>query len=268
MVDEGTKLELLAMAAQPVLICLLGGFRILKGGADMPVRSGGKTAMLLSNLALSERHCASRESLIETLWPDADVARSGHALNSLVYSLRQQLSDALAGAPPVIYRAGTYELNVDAGVGVDVVHFDALARNAERQLREGDMTAAVRSWRQAVAFYQGDVCTVDDGVRTIVQRERLRAVYLSLLGRLADRSFGERDYRAALDHALRLLSHDPCREDAHRLTMRCHVRIGERAQALRQYRLCQQILALEFDARPEPATEALFEQVRLDPADV
>jgi DNA-binding SARP family transcriptional activator len=268
MVDDLTNLQLLAMAAEPVLICLLGSFRVLKGGADVRLRSGGKTAMLLSSLALSERHCASRESLIETLWPDADVARSGHALNSLVYSLRQQLGDALAGAPPIICRAGTYKLNVDAGVGVDIVHFDALVRTAERHLRKGDMTAAVRSWREAVAFYQGDVCAVDDGVRTIVQRERLRAVYLSLLGRLADRSFSERDYRTALDHALRLLSHDPCREDAHRLTMRCHVRLGERAQALRQYRVCERILATEFDARPESQTDELFERVRLDPASV
>jgi DNA-binding SARP family transcriptional activator len=48
--------------------------------------------------------------------------------------------------------------------------------------------------------------------------------------------------------------------------MRCHVRRGERSQALRQYRLCQQILRAEFDAAPEPATEALFEQVRLAPS--
>jgi hypothetical protein len=34
---------------------------------------------------------------------------------------------------------------------------------------------------------------------------------------------------------------------------------------LRQYRLCESILAGEFDAAPEPATHALFERIRLDP---
>jgi DNA-binding SARP family transcriptional activator len=268
MMDDSADLALAVVAAKPVFICLLGSFRLLKAGAGVPVRSGGKTATLLSSLALRDRHSASREALIETLWPDADASRSGHALSSLVYALRQLLSDALAGASPIVYSGGAYELNIDAGVGVDIVQFDDLARTAERQLREGDTTAAVRYWRQAVALYHGDVCTVDDGVRTIVQRERLRALHLSLLGRLADQSFRKRDYAATLDYALRLLSHDPCREDAHRLTMRCHVRLGERAQALRQYRVCEQILASEFDARPEPATAALFEQVRLDPAGV
>jgi hypothetical protein len=50
--------------------------------------------------------------------------------------------------------------------------------------------------------------------------------------------------------------------------MRCCVRSGERAQALRQYRLCVDILRSEFDALPEPATVALFDQVRRDPGSV
>jgi DNA-binding SARP family transcriptional activator len=254
-------------STEPVLICLLGSFRVVKAGADMSVRCGGKTAVLLSSLALRDRHRASRESLLETLWPQAEVTRSAHSLNSLIHALRQTLGDVLAGASPVIYSAGGYELNVSAGVGVDITHFDALVGIAERQLRAGDSDAAMRSWRRAVALYHGDICAVDD-VRAVVQRERVRAVYLSLLGRLADKYFRECDYRAALDYALRLLAHDPCREDAHRQVMRCHVRLGERAQALRQYRICQQILAAEFEARPEPLTNALFDRVRLDPAAV
>jgi hypothetical protein len=50
--------------------------------------------------------------------------------------------------------------------------------------------------------------------------------------------------------------------------MRCHVRRGERAQALQQYRVCVDLLRTTFRAKPEPATVALFEQVRLDPGSV
>jgi DNA-binding SARP family transcriptional activator len=252
---------------EPVLICLLGSFRVVKVGADVPVRSGGKTATLLSSLALRDRHRASRESLLEMLWPETEATRSAHSLNSLIHALRQMLGDVLAGAPPVIYSAGAYELNESAGVGVDISHFDALAGMADRQLRAGDSHAAVGSWRRAVALYHGEISGAGD-TRAIVQRERVRALYLSLLGRLADQCFRECDYPAALEYALRLLSDDPCREDAHRLVMRCHVRLGERAQALRQYRVCQQILAAEFEARPEPLTSVLFDRVRLDPANV
>jgi hypothetical protein len=44
--------------------------------------------------------------------------------------------------------------------------------------------------------------------------------------------------------------------------------MGERAQALRQYRTCQQVLAAEFSACPEPLTDELFERVRLHPDSV
>lgn len=50
---------------------------------------------------------------------------------------------------------------------------------------------------------------------------------------------------------------------------RCgRLRRDQRAQALHQFRVCQSILSAGFDAAPEPATIALFEQIRLDPADV
>ena len=60
----------------------------------------------------------------------------------------------------------------------------------------------------------------------------------------------------------RLLARDSCREDAHRLVMRCYVKRGERAAALRHYQVCADLLRVEFDASPEPATVALFEQIR------
>jgi DNA-binding SARP family transcriptional activator len=47
--------------------------------------------------------------------------------------------------------------------------------------------------------------------------------------------------------------------------MRCHVRLGERAQAFRQYQICERMLAEEFGVRPEPLTVSLFEQVRTSP---
>ena len=252
------------MIEQPVLICLLGSFRVMKVGTEVHMRSGGKTAMLLSSLALGNHYRVSRQSLLSTLWPDSEEGRAAHAVSSMIHALRESLGDALAGAPPVVYTGGAYELNVDAGVGVDIACFDALASAAERQLRAGDTATAIRLSSQAVDLYRGDVCAIDD-MRAIIERERLRALYLSLLGRLADECFGQLDYAEALRYARRLLSHDPCREDGHRLVMRCHVRLGERAEALRQYRICWQILVTEFDARPEPLTDALFERVRLDP---
>jgi DNA-binding SARP family transcriptional activator len=66
----------------------------------------------------------------------------------------------------------------------------------------------------------------------------------------------------------RLLADDPCREDAHRLAMRCYMQRGQRAMALHQYHVCVDILRMEFDASPEAATTALFDQIRLQPESI
>jgi DNA-binding SARP family transcriptional activator len=252
------------LEARPVLICLLGDFRVLKAGTEMSMRGAGKTAMLLTLLALGEGHRVSRRALLGALWPDSEEPRGSHALSSMLHGLNEQLSDALDGAPPIVHRSGACQLNVKAGVGVDTAHFDALVRTAEAHLRAGNARAAMAASAAAVKLYRGDVYACDD-LRAVVERERLRALHLSLLSRLADERFEHRQYVGALDYAGRLLAADPCREDAHRLVMRCHVRLGERAQALRQYRTCARILDVEFGVGPEPLTDALFEQIRSAP---
>ena len=184
---------------RPVLICLLGSFRVIKAGVDVGMRAGGKTAALLTNLALSEHHRVSRRSLLGVLWPDTDESQAAHALTSMVHTLRDSLGDVLAGAAPVVYRAGAYELNIEAGVGVDVAHFEEFDRAADRFLQAGETTAGVRSL-QAIDLYHGDICTSDD-VSAVIERERLRALHLSLLSRLADEYFRRREYAEALSYA-------------------------------------------------------------------
>ena len=167
----------------------------------------------------------------------------------------------------MINEGGAYRLNSEAGVGVDLARFEALALLGDRQRRAADDVAASSAYEAAIALYQGDLCGGSD-LNAAIERERLRALYLTLVARLADFYQQQGDLTAALGHALRVLHLDPCREDAHRLAMRCYVRLGERAQALRQYRLCERILRTEFDMAPEAATRALFDLVRRAPEQV
>jgi DNA-binding SARP family transcriptional activator len=250
-----------------ILICLLGSFRLLKGDVPVAVRDGGKTAMLLSSLALRDAYGARRDTLLETLWPDSPSALASQSLNSLLYNLHRLLGDALGGAAPVLREGSAYRLNTERGMSTDVTRFEALAAVGNRQAADINLDAAVISYRRAIELYRGDLSTGTD-VQSVLQRERLRAMYLTMLARLADYYYAQSEYATCLENALRLLGTDPCREDAHRLVMRCYVRCGERAQALRQYRVCESIIQTEFDAEPEPLTAALFDQVRHDPSSI
>lgn len=247
----------------PILICLFGSFRLLKERRPVAMRSGGKAEALLASLAFRHEAGMPREALLDALWPDSDADLAGQSLNSLVYGLHRLLGDVIDDAPPVLHEHGSYRLNTPAGLAVDLACFERLAQDGEQQARAGDRAGAAALNRRAVDLYCGDLVGTD--LQALVERERLRASYLNLLAQLADHHFGAADYAGCLEYAARILLYDPCREDAHRLLMRCHVRRGERAQAFRQFRLCREILRAEFEAEPEPATLRLFEQVRLEP---
>jgi DNA-binding SARP family transcriptional activator len=254
-------------ALPPVLLCLLSQFRLFKLGEPLAVRSGGRTEALLCSLALVRGHGIRRETLIDKIWPGTAPDLAGQSLNSLVHSLCKLLRDALAGEPPILHKGGCYRLNLEAGVVVDVMRFESLLRAGDRQVALGDSETAMAVYGRAVELYDGDLYTSTD-VFAVVERERLRALYLTALARLAECSLQSLDYIAGLDYAFRLLASDPCREDGHRLVMRCYMHRGERAQALRHYHLCRQILRTEFNVVPEPATTELFEQIRSRPGSV
>jgi DNA-binding SARP family transcriptional activator len=258
---------LMVLRAAPVAICLLGGFRLLKLGDPVSVRPGGKLQALLSVLALRRMVGVPRDELIGAIWPEVETGLGGQSLNTLVSSLNRSLGDALDGQPSIVHVGGRYRLNQEAGIGIDVAWFDDAVADGDRRSRSGDVSGALRSYRAAIDMYIGDLGLAAI-VEHVIERERLRARYLDLRAQLADALFASGDYAAARDNALDLLAHDPCREDAHRMAMRAYVRLGQRAQALRQYTLCRNVLAQEFDAPPEPLTEALFELVRLRPAEV
>jgi DNA-binding SARP family transcriptional activator len=252
---------------EPIFIGLLGSFRLFKAGHPLTLRNADKTRGLLCNLALQEHFAAPREQLLHNLWPEAQDGSANQSLNSLVYSVHKLLGDALGGAAPVIYADGYYRLNVEAGIAVDVTRFETLVHTGLRLMRSGQHDAAIHAYAQAVQLYRGDLCRVSD-IQSLVLCESLRAQYLSALAEVADHYYAAQDYSACLSYAQRLLASDPCREDAHRLMMRCYVRQGQRAQALHQYRICEDILRTEFDVAPEAATMALYHQIRLQPDSV
>jgi DNA-binding SARP family transcriptional activator len=248
-------------AAAPVTICVLGPFRVLHGASPLRLRCRGKTDLLLATMAADHARGLARDELVARLWPDHDSARARQALHSLIHSLHRAFDAPLAGAPPVVFAAGLYRLNAEAGVAVDAARFDALADRGGAAERAGSHGRAMAAYAEAAALYRGDL-SVGDDYRALVERERLRARYCRLLRRLAADRRDAGDHAGSLAYAYRLLASEPCCEPTHRLIMRCLVSRGERAEALRQYRLCEEVLRAEFDAEPEAETVALYEHIR------
>jgi DNA-binding SARP family transcriptional activator len=254
-------------ASWPIMLRLLGNFRLLQAGQLVPVRAGGRTEALLAHLGLQYGRRVPREQLVQMLWPASDLAHALHSLNTAVYTLHKLLGPALRGAAPVMHADGYYRLNVEAGIRVDVACFDHLVHAGDQHARAGDHASALSAYQKAAELYRGDLC-LGAGTQTIIERERLRASFLTLLTQLADHEYRACNYSPCLEYLWQLLARDTCREDAHRLVMRCYVRRGERAAALHHFLLCEDILRNECAVEPEQATVELLEQIRCRPESI
>lgn len=96
----------------------------------------------------------------------------------------------------------------------------------------------------------------------ITQREWLRRECGGVLRRLA-RYYGEtKAYEQAIHYARQWLELDPLQEPAHRMLMRLYAANGQRAEALRQYQACVDILDAELATPPENETTWLYEAIK------
>lgn len=115
--------------------------------------------------------------------------------------------------------------------------------------------------REAVELYRGDFLDgfYDDWI--LNERYRLETLFSEALARLMASHEAREEHDAALAAALRLLDHDPLREDAHRAAMRAYCRLGQRNAALAQYRRCREIMVEELGAEPMAETNELFRDI-------
>ena len=252
----------------PIMISLLGSFKLTSYNKLAPISNGSKFESLLVCLALDQQRCVSRSQLLEQLWPASDLALAGQSLNSLIYQLNKLTKQFSKPINLINHEGGYYSLNRSEHVGIDIDYFDTWRAEGARLFDQGEDERGIAYYERALALYQGDLSGDESNIQTVIERERLRAAFLDLLASLADSAYSHDNSTNALAYIHRLLRHEPCREDAHRLAMCCYVRLGKRSQALRQYQFCCQLLAVEFDAKQEAATETLFHQIRLDPASI
>jgi DNA-binding SARP family transcriptional activator len=83
-----------------------------------------------------------------------------------------------------------------------------------------------------------------------------------ILDRLSRYYFKEKSYMTCINLCQKILAKDNCREDSHRLMMRCFFRQRQRNLALRQYDLCVETLKRELDVLPMKETVALYHKIR------
>ena len=237
-------------------IYLVGNIRaVAPGGVDFLPR-GRKTRGLLACLCLAQGERVSRSRLVGLLWD-----RSGEAQARM--SLRQSLSElnsivnryvpALVEIERDSVRIDVRKCWVDA-LAILYASADAAAQTStlvepysERLLDDLDgITASFDQWLAA------ERTRFEDHVRKILEAE---------LDRLTEQD-AKPEMRAAA--ARRLINFEPTHEGAVRSLMRAFAQMGDRAQAIREFERCRQMLQRMLDLPPCKETVAVYEAIRIE----
>jgi predicted ATPase/DNA-binding SARP family transcriptional activator len=199
---------------------------------------GPKAAALVAYLAVEG--ISSRERVLGQLWPESSQKKAQGSLRYLLHSLRKSVSDLID--------TDTQSLALNEGARVDILQLSQAStpsqRSAAAELCRGHFCEGLQGgspefddWLEKQRLHWG---------QTVVEN-------LLQLARLLEPKEGLKPARQAV-----LL--DPVNETAHATIIELLVKLGELAEAHRQYERCRESLWEELGVEPTAATAELLTQ--------
>jgi DNA-binding SARP family transcriptional activator len=247
------------VAAQDVEIRLLGRFRVVVGGREVPVAAfgGRKVRTLLAVLAVDRDRYVSHGALAEALWPAAPPADPSGNLGVLVNRARRALGD------PGLIRTGARGYALEARCGLDTDRFTTLiarARQTEPHLQ------GLRCYQEALAVWTGP--PLPEAADEPWAREFcavLLGLHQAALEEAAGLAAGLGETTLAVGYAEEAVAAAPLREVAALRLARAHELAGDPAAALDDLRRLRLRLREELGVDPSAEVTDRYAAL-LDPA--
>jgi DNA-binding SARP family transcriptional activator len=243
---------------------MFGKLKVWASGTEVTDSLPQKAQELLVYLLL-HRRSHPREKLATVLWEHGTARRTKAYLRKALWQLRKTIEPDTDCADSIL-RADADWIHVapEAALWADVIVFEDVFDEVRDSTGTDRSAARVQSLEKAAALYTGDLLENWYQEWCLMERERLRDMFLRLMDRLVRCCEQRGTYDTGIQHGLRLLRIDPARERTHRQLMRLRARAGNRTGALRQYERCAEVLDQELGVRPATATRRLRDQIRAD----
>jgi TolB-like protein len=235
-------------------LTLLGGFALEStDGRELPL-STRKDKLLLAYLALSAGRPQSRDRLAGLLWGDRAEVQARDSLRQSLAAARQAFR--IVGLDPL--RADRESVTFEpAGVEIDAVEFARLA-------------PAAQLCGRAAALYRGELLdaiaapTAESEEWLRPERARLSDLAVGVVEQLVLASPIDELAAETIRLGRHLLARDQLCEPIYRALMRLHARKGERAEALKIYATCREVLKRDLEVAPDVRTEELYRDILTD----
>lgn len=212
-----------------------------------------KSKELFAYLAHMRGSEVTKDTLLELLWPEADLSKAMANLHTTVYQLRRALK-AAGVAAPIDYNDGTYRLAAEA-VQLDV---DRWERELDH-IRDRGAESLKDRLRLLLQEYRGDYFAQEGYLWAENERERLRIKWLEHAREAAAYLENEGDPSDAIRLYQRMQDMFPLLEDSYLGLMRFYVRLGRTNEVHFQYEKLQRTLKEEVGARPGPDVASWYE---------
>lgn len=229
-----------------------------------------KAKELFCYLFLHHSQPHTRVSLATLLWQEGcTTSRAKAYLRKALWQL-QRAFDAKAGLSDLSFlevEPEWVQLHTPPEVWSDLDVFEGAYR-AVKGIAGADLEPQqVARLEEAVELYTADLLENWYQRWCLLERDRVRRIYLLILDKLLDYSRAQALYERGLEYGEHILRVDLARERTHRQLMRLRYRAGDRTGALRQYQRCKAALDEELDAEPSEETKELYEQIRTNSVD-
>jgi DNA-binding SARP family transcriptional activator len=244
-------------------IHLFGNFRLCRGSSSQDTRVIPNVQSLLALLLLQPGKMHSRDKIASLLWNDCSEDQAHSCLNTTLWRLRKVLEPK--GIP-----AGTYLLSLSSGelgfnfqsdYWVDVLEFeDKIQPIVHTPCTSADLNR-IQTLEEAIELYNPDLLEGFYFDWVLKERERLYLTYLDTMYYLLGFYQNHNEYTKAIRWGQQIILTDPLREDVHRNLMRLYTENGQRALAIRQYRICENVLNMELGIEPMLETRDVYENI-------
>lgn len=214
-------------------------------------------------LAINRHRSVHREELMGAIWPDDAPAQTDGALDAILSKLRSLLKIAgfAAGAAGIDVTSGTITLQLPSTAWIDIEAAANALDEAEGALRRNDAAPPWGLANTAVVISRRPFLPDVESPWIESQRNTLRALLMRALQCLVSISAKNGEHALAIQHAVEMVELDPFRETAYQLLMKMHAAAGDRAEALRVFAKCRELLRDEMGISPSPQTEAVYLEI-------
>jgi len=223
---------------------------------------GPQGRFVLAYLVTERKRAVTQGELAEAVWPESLPASWMLALSAIVSRLRSRLAGVGLPRSHIIGNAfGCYQFTPPAETWVDVEAALAGIDAAEGALVAGNPQAAFGPSLIATTILRRPFLPGHDGAWVDDRRATLASSLVRALDCRIDALIAHNEVALALTHARDAVRLEPYRESGYRRLMRVLVANGDRAEAIRAYNQCRDLLQRELGVAPSAETEAMFREI-------